>query len=159
MTDSEQKQIWNASLRMLAASPQSRNELARRLADKEYSTTLIRWVLEALEAKGILSDQALASNLVNQFLHAKPSGRRKIGFELKRKGIAPKVCEEALAAINPEGELERARELFLNRWDKFKNLEPEKRKKRTFDFMMRRGFDYQVVRDLMAECGKEDADY
>ncbi len=149
--DSQKKQAVVVALRVLAASPKSRAEISQKLKDKGFPLPVIDEVLSDLEKQGFLSDQAFAQNLIAKYTHGKPSGSRKIKFELKRRGVSGKISEEAIAGLDPEEEKARARELAQARWEKFSKLDPDKRKKRVFDFLMRRGFDYQLVRELIEE--------
>lgn len=149
MEDSQQKQAMITSLRLLAATPKSRNQLARRLSEKGYVQTVVRETLDQLEKQGLLNDRGLAQELKSRFTQAKPSGRKRLVFEMKRRGIPEKVREEVLGELNPEDEQNRAREAGLLRWQKFKNLPLLKRKKRVYDFLLRRGFDYSTVRSLV----------
>ena len=151
MDDSQKKQAQITLLRLLAASPKSRKELERKLADKGYDSSVIQASLDDLETKGLLSDKAYAKNLVSRFTMVRPSGHRKISFELQRHGISKKIRDEMLADVNPSEERNRAKEIGLARWMRFQNLNPERRKKRVYDFLLRRGFDFQIARDLIEE--------
>lgn len=160
MPDSEKDQLWMTALRMLAASQKSRSALSKKLSDKGYPAQAVREALDELEKKGILNDRAFAQDLLTRFSQGQLSGRRRIGFELQKRGIPPEVREEMLGGLSDEGERERARELFENRWGLWKNLAPEKRRKKVFDFLLRRGFDFQIVRELMEQrAGKDDESY
>ncbi len=149
--DSQKKQAIVIAMRVLAASPKSRSEISRKLEEKGFDEQVIEDALNDLEGQGLLSDKVFAQNLIAKFTHGKPSGARKIKFELKRHGLSAKDTEEALSGLDPEEERGRAKELAQARWEKFANLDPEKRKKRVFDFLMRRGFDYQTVRDTIEQ--------
>lgn len=151
LSEGPKKQAMITSLRLLAATPKSRSELARRLREKNYPEEVISETLNDLEKKGFLSDQAFAENVKAKYLHGKPSGSKRIDFELKRRGISGALREKVLSEISPEDEKERAREIGLLRWSKHEKLEPEKRKKRVYDFLIRRGFDFSLARDLIEE--------
>ena len=144
-----QKQAWITSLRILTASPKSAKELAGKLREKGYPEKIIEETLMALREKAILNDRSFATAVLTKFQEIRPSGRHKIAFELKRRGIAKEVCAETLAKIRPEDERALALELTRARWDKWEGLTPEKRKKRTYDFLSRRGFDYELIRDVV----------
>ncbi len=149
MAESQKKQAWVTSLRLLAASPKSRKELAFKLTDKGYEEGVIQEILDNLERQGILSDRSYGRNLVARFVQGQPSGRRKIAFELKRHGLPSSIQEELLGELNPEEEIARAEELAGARWERLKNFPIEKRRKRVYDFLIRRGFDFQIVRDIL----------
>ncbi len=147
--ESAKKQAWITSLRLMAATPKSRSELSKKLRDKGYDENVVSEVLDELENKGLLSDKAFAGDIVSRLTHGKPSGKRKIDFELKRRGIPGGIREEMLERLDEAGETEKAKELASLKWETFKKLPPEKRKKKTYDFLARRGFDFQIVRDVV----------
>lgn len=154
MDSSQKKQALISSLRILSATPKSRHEMTKRLQDKGYHKDVIQETLDQLEAQGILNDKAFAEDLKTRFIHGKPSGSRKIEFELKRKGITDAVRRDILDSLDVEAEERRARELGLERWSKLTSLQSDKRKKRVFDFLLRRGFEYSLVRNLIEEFGR-----
>ena len=153
--DEQEKQSWIVSLRLLAATPKSVKELRDKLTAKGFPDAIIQKTLAKLESNGLLSDRAFAQNIVTRFTQGKPSGNRRIGFELKRKGVPAKMREEILEGLNPEEETERARELARDKWEKFSKLDGQKRKKRVYDFLLRRGFDFQLVRDVVEGLERE----
>ena len=151
MDNAKKNQAQISALRLLAASPKSRKELAGKLADKGYPEETVRETLDQLEKQGLQSDRAFAQNLLERWTYAQPSGRRKIDFELKRRGIASAIREELLSSIAPEDERARARELASARWERLTKLPAEKRTQRVYEFLIRRGFDFQICRDLVEQ--------
>src|SRR3990167_7327860 len=138
MEQSRKKQALLISLRLLAASPKTSQELRKKL-----------------QAKGFLSDQAYAMNLLARYRGSSLSGRRKIAFEFKRHGIAKKIQDEILSGYSHEEEREQAESIARDRWNRLVKLPDEKRKKRVMDFLMRRGFEYQIVRDVLQGIAKD----
>src|SRR3989338_3931485 len=143
------KQASITSLRMLAASPKSRSQLSKKLADKGFETDVIQYTLQSLESQGILNDRAYALNLVNRLRMGKPCGKRKLAFEMKRKGVPSKLQEEILEGFTEGEDSALAQELAQAKWSAKKNAPALKRKKRVYDFLIRRGFDFQTVRDVV----------
>src|SRR5437868_9512968 len=128
--DEQAKQAWVSCLRLLTATAKTRKELGRKLLEKGYPQPIIESTLDGMEKQGLLSDAAYAKNLARRLTHGKPSGRRKISFEMKRHGVPAKICEEILSQIKPDEELERAKELASYKWLQGSKLEPQKRKKK-----------------------------
>ena len=153
--ESQQKQAWLTSLRLLEATPKTRKELAKKLLDKGLPEPIVEETLDKLEAQGFLSDLAYAKNLTARLTQEKPSGRRKISFELKRHGVPAAIQEELLSGITSAEESERAMSIASLKWPQFERFGTEKRKKRIYDFLIRRGFDFQIVRDVMNKLGTE----
>ncbi len=153
----QKKQASVSALRMLAATPKSRKELNAKLADKGYPADVINETLDKLESQGLLNDRAYAQNLASRYVHGKPSGKRRIAFEMKRRGVPPAIQQEVLGQMDPEAERERGREIAAGRWASWARLEPLKRRKKIFDFLIRRGFDFDLVRDLVEELENSEA--
>ena len=151
MSESQKKQAELTALRLLAASPKTRLQLSQKLLSKGYPRTVVEETLGRLEEQGLLNDRAFAKDLIAKWVHVKPSGIRKISFELKRRGISAKVREELLAELSPEAEGGRARELARAQWEAWSRLPEERRRKKVYDFLARRGFDFEVVRNLIEE--------
>lgn len=122
-----------------------------RLQEKGFPGHVIRDTLQDLKKQGLLNDTAYAKNLVSRLTYERPSGRYKIDFELKRHKIPAPIREEVLAPLSPASETAKARELARERWERFKKLPLEKRKKRVYDYLIRRGFEFQIARDLIEE--------
>lgn len=156
MTESQQKQAWISSLRFLEATPKTRKELTKKLLDKGYDTSVVEETLDKLESQGFLSDLNYAKNLTTKLTQGKPSGRRKISFEMKRHGVPAKIQEEVLSGLTAEDEAERALEIAKPKWQSLQRFPEDKRRKRLFDFLMRRGFDYQIVRETMSKLNIEN---
>ncbi len=155
MPDSQKKQALISAMRLLAASAKSRQVISEKLEGRGFPPEIVKEALDQLESQGLLSDKAFGQSLVSRFTHSKPAGKRMIAFELKRKGIPVKIREELLDNVTPENELEKAREIGALRWDKFKNLDKNKRKKRLYDFLGRRGFDFDVIRQVAEELERD----
>ena len=143
------KQGYLYAVRLLAASKKSGQEVRKRLLDKGYSKETIEQVVSELEKQQILSDQKLIEETVQGALQAKRYGRRRIFLELKRRGVALNRVEKALSDYPKEVEEENAKALAESHWEKLKKVEPQKRKKRLYDFLLNRGFDFELARDIV----------
>lgn len=159
MNESQKKQAQLISLRLLAASPKSRRDLAQKLSRKGFAKDLIRETLDQLEKGGLLSDLQYARNLVSRWTHYKPSGQTRILFELTRHGIPPKIREQVLSELRPEDEILRGREIAKYLWERHKKLSLLQRKKRVYDTLARRGFEFQLARDLVEQLQAGNGDF
>jgi len=151
MSESQEQQAQVTCLRLLTASPKSRWELEKKLLDRGYSSEIIAKTLAKMEEQGILNDTAFAKDLMLKFTNARPSGSRKIGFELKRHGISKQIRQDILESLDPEAEKDRARQLGWGRWSRLLNQPKQQREKRVYDLLVRRGFDFEIVRELIGE--------
>jgi regulatory protein len=98
----------NRAARALEHRDRSRAELASRLDEAGVDAEARDSALEALERAGIVDDRRLALNRAAS-LAERGYGDSAIRFALEREAVAGELVEEALAALEPEGE--RARRL------------------------------------------------
>ena len=158
LEEEQTKQAIITCLRLLAASPKSGQELRKKLEGKGYSAETIDRAIGDLEIQGILDDTVYAKDLVARLTLGKCAGRHKIAFELKRHGISKKISDKMLGALSSEDETERALEQARLKWTGWSRLDPQKRKKHLYDFLMRKGYDFQIVQDILQKLSKEPAD-
>lgn len=142
-------------LRLLAASPKSSQVIKKKLAAKGFPDDVIEHALNELRGQGILDDTKYAQDLMARMTLGKAAGRHRIAFELKRHGIPQKVRNELLDTISNEDEAERALEQARLKWPGWSKLDPQKRKKRLYDFLIRKGYDFQIAQDILQRLSKE----
>lgn len=147
----QEKQAFLTALRLLAATPKSRKGLRDKLRQKGYAREVLNTTLDRLEQRGLLNDRSLAQSLCQSFILYKPSGRKRIAFELEKRGIRESLIQEVLAGYSPEEERRRAVELARSRWERSARLETSKRWKKVYGFLLRRGFDFSLARAVVEE--------
>lgn len=158
LAEEQMKQALITCLRLLAASPKSSQALKKKLADKGYDAEIIDQALGKLRAQGILDDALYAKDLMARLTLGKAAGRHKIAFELKRHGIPQKIRHELLDSLSNEDETDRALEQAQLKWSGWAKIDPQKRKKRLYDFLIRKGYDFQVAQDILQKLSKGSSD-
>ncbi|MBU9888522.1 MAG: recombination regulator RecX [Candidatus Omnitrophica bacterium] len=143
------------TLRSLAASPKSRDVLKKKLASKGFPGPVVTRVLDDLAAQGVLDDSVFAKDLVSRLTQTSGAGRFKVAFELKRRGISAQVREKLLSSMTDEDEGARALEQARLKWPGWKRLEPLKRKKRLYDFLIRKGYDFRIAQGVLAQLDRD----
>ena len=139
------KSVKAAALRFLKIRPRSIIELKEKLKGKGFSLTDIETAVLDLMASGLLDDRVFTKSWINYRL-ARPFGFRRIIQELKAKGIDRQIIEQAVAEIKDSVDFEDvARQLAQRRWQRLPDLDPAKKKKRVMDFLLRRGFEADIV--------------
>jgi regulatory protein len=153
--DEQTQQAVITVLRLLAASPKSGQDLRKKLAGKGFSEGIIDRALNELGEQGVLDDARYARDLMARLTLGKAAGRHKIAFELKRHGIPQKIRNELLGTLSNEDEIERALEQSRLKWTGWSKLDPQKRKKRLYDFLIRKGYDFQIAQDILQKLTRE----
>lgn len=152
------KQGYLYAVRLLTQAKRSEREISKRLSSKGYPDEITEQVLSQLKTQGILSDRKLVEDSLHWSVRAKRYGRNRIFFELRKRGIAETDIQKALQRYSKADEEENARTLALERWTKLEKLEQTKRKRRLYDFLVSRGFDFELVRQVVGEmkCGRDE---
>ncbi|HRY85213.1 MAG TPA: regulatory protein RecX [Candidatus Omnitrophota bacterium] len=158
LAEEQTKQALITALRLLAASPKSDQELRKKLAAKGYPREILERAINELKAQGVLDDRVYAKDLMARLTQGKAAGRYRVAFELKRHGVPQKIREELLDTLTDEAETERALEQARLKWVGWSKLEPQKRKKRLYDFLIRKGYDFQIAQEILQKLAKAPAD-
>jgi len=144
------------ALRLLRFRPRSVKEMAGRLKQKGHRGIIIARAIDELEGKGLLDDKTFAKLWIGDRISLKPAGKILILRELRAKGLEENTIESAFAEY--EGlfdEAELAGPLARKKIAGLKGLEPEKAKKKIFDFLSRRGFSHNTIWKVI----KDNYDY
>jgi len=155
--DSDQeKQALITSLRLLAASPKSRRGLQKKLEAKGYAREIIEKTLIRLEQQGVVNDQMFAQDLFQNLSARRFSGRKRIAFEMERRGVGTATVRELLEGYKPEEERAKAFEVARLKRERWMRLDKPKRRKRIYDFLVRRGFDFSLSKEVTDEIERND---
>lgn len=89
----------SAALRLLARREHGVSELALKLQRKGHAATVVRAVLSALEAEGLLSERRYAEAYARSRME-RGYGPLRITQELRDRGVDGAAAESALAALD-----------------------------------------------------------
>lgn len=146
-------QAREAALRLLAVRPRSAAELTRRLRMKGYEPEVADEVIGRLRELGVIDDAAFAGTLVRDRVRLRPQGARRLANELRAKGVDDETARAAIRETM-EGEDTGERELArraAEKWRPRPGEEPARARGRLYGFLARRGFDAEVIREILDE--------
>lgn len=146
--------IKSDALRLLAFRPRSTEELRKKLEAKGHGADEISQVIEEFVKKGLLNDEKFGKLFIQSRLNERPSSKRVIALELKKKGLAPQAQAVAMETLSDYDEKAAAKEIAERRVDTMRDLPREKKKQRLYGFLKRRGFSDDVVFSVMNELVK-----
>jgi len=145
----------NRAVKLLAAKPRSVGELRERLLEKNWTNAeIVSGVIEKLAEYGYLDDEKYASELALSKLRQKPQGKRRLQQAMSQKKLDREVVDTAIDAAfekMPEAELiEHAVEKRIRLKGR-----PETREdtKKFYDYLLRQGFAFDLVREKISELG------
>jgi regulatory protein len=140
-------------LQQLASSPKSRAQLETVLKRRGVTSDVAAEVLDRLEDVRLVDDSAYAESYVTT-RRASTMSRRALGHELRSKGVAGSVVEEALDTLDPDAEIETARALVARKLPSTRSLPIDARVRRLVGVLARKGYSgglaMRVVREALA---------
>jgi SOS response regulatory protein OraA/RecX len=154
------QKTFDRAVNLLAYKGRTINELRERLLEKQWTNAaIVDEVIEKLKSYGYLNDDQFALNFSRSKLLGKPMGKRVLRQKLSLKKLDKETIEKALESAfeeNSEADLiERAVQKRLRIKGK-----PETREdtKKFFDYLMRQGFNYDLIREALQKVAEIDED-
>ena len=151
----ETRRASQYALTLLDYRARTAKELERRMLQKGYSEEAVAKVLAQLQRVDLVNDERFASDWVASRIAHRPTGRSRILWELRRKGVASEIVDEALEQIDEDREFEMALELAEKKLGGARPKDPET-KRRLAGLLQRRGFHWGVVSAVFDRLAPED---
>jgi regulatory protein len=109
-------------------------------------------VLTLLEEQKLTNDADFASALINDRIKSKPVGKRVLAGKLFEKGVPKNISEEAIKkAFDEIDEKSLALASFEKYSHRLKGKEVNEQKRKTFDYLMRKGFETDIIIEIIRE--------
>lgn len=142
----------NNAYALLRVRPRSETEIVDRLKRKGYGNSVVKPVVDDLKRLGQIDDEKFARFWIDSRLHLNPKGEVVLRHELKEKGVSDAVIEATLASKDlKRDEYEVAKVMAAERMKRLEKIDKRKALKRIYDFLIRRGFRYDVIRKIIEE--------
>ncbi len=134
------------------------DEVRRSLLQKGYAETIVEDTVADLERMGVVDDAAYARAFVQGRFASRGYGPARLRQDLMRKGVARTVIDDALAElVEAEDVGDEARQQAEKKWRTLSADEDlRKRKKKTMDFLVRRGFGFDVAREAVDRLAESE---
>lgn len=144
----------NFSYLFLKFRPRTKKEIALYLEKKakryHFSQDLIKKLIDYLTDINLINDQDFVSWFVQQRNLAKPKSKFVLTQELIRLGI-DKILIDEYFSKNEIDEFNLAKQALTRRTSLLKNLKTKPGYQKAFNFLLRRGFSFEVTRKTIAE--------
>lgn len=136
-------------VRLLTVRARTRSELAAALSKGLVPGDVAQEVLDRFVDLGFIDDEAFAT----AWVQARQSGRglasRALMQELRVKGVDLEIAKSAVAAVDPEAELSRARELVRRRLATMSGVPAQARYRRLAGMLARKGYSGSVTAQVV----------
>ena len=137
--------------RLLAYRSQTSSELRDRLQRRGYTAPIIDEVLCQLVSDGYIDDHKIALDWARYRLQTKPLGRRRLSWELQKRGIPSESVEEVLREVYREFDERTLAEQVARKRLTSKELPRSPRERRRYArYLFSLGFDADTVAAALA---------
>lgn len=136
---------------LLKFRSRSEKEIYMRLKKKGFDRETIQETLSYLKDNNFINDISFANAWIESRLK-KPIGLIRIRKELRLKGIDDKIINRKIDELKDRYfEQDIVKKIAKEKFNRLKNREPDKAKRRIFSYLMRRGFSADTVWDTLNE--------
>lgn len=146
-------QTFDRAVNLLTYKPRSVKELRERLLEKDWTNAaIVEEVIKKLEGYGYLNDAQFAKSFAASKIRQKPVGKRVLQQKLSQRKLDKETVSEAIAKILEETPEEEIIDRAVEKRIRLKGRPQERDDvKKFYDYLLRQGFSYDLVRDKMRE--------
>lgn len=145
-----------AAFRIVEKTFKSEKELRDKLILKGYDNEAINKTMDVLKEYNFISD----NNYVKMYVKdkVKLQGKKKIKYDLSKKGISDKIIEEELSSIDSDVERNTAYNLAMKKYNTIAKREDDnfKLSQKLYRFLLSKGYDYDTVSYAVKKITKID---
>jgi regulatory protein len=124
-------------------------QVRRRLERAQIPEAIIQTVLADLQRMGLVDDDRFSRDWVESRIRRKGLGPSRLTHELRQRGIAPEVAEEAVRSADPQSRLEAALALARKHLRTHDPADPAVQR-RLAAFLQRRGHDWETIEKVFS---------
>ena len=144
-----------AAVRYLSYRPRSEFELRERLKKRSFDTNTLEAVISKLREQRLVNDIAFAEFWIDNRATFSPRSQRLTRLELRKKGIADDIIEQAINSIDDaessyQAAQSKARSIPRSDYQVFR--------RRLGEYLKRRGFSYEVTSQTINRLWQEPVD-
>lgn len=149
--------IINRAIEFASRRPRSEKEVVLWFKRKKVDESVQGVALHKLKNLSLLNDLEFAKWWIEQRNTFRPKPVRILKYELRSKGVANDIIEEALddsplrQGSEGQAELETARRVVAKKVERFKRMPLEEGKKKLSNFLAMRGFSWDTIKQILEE--------
>ncbi|MEP1939931.1 MAG: RecX family transcriptional regulator [Balneola sp.] len=144
--EEERWSIREYLMRLLGRRDHASHELKLKGIKKGYDSGILDEIISELEAKDYINNYGFAKKYVRDKFRFNDWGPNKIRTQLISKKINKKIIEHVLdEEIQQDDVLDSIRNLIDKKKPSLLRTDKKKRKKKIFDYLIRKGYDSNVI--------------
>lgn len=149
LTEIQKKEAETYSIALLARRPMSETTLRKKLRSRGYNSCIISSTVEYLKEMDLVDDLNFSRLWIRNRAKINPRGALLLRQELRMQGIPPRIIEKALEEFKEcYDESELLVEVAEKRAKKLRDLDSASRRRRLFNYLLRRGFPIDEVKEV-----------
>lgn len=152
---SESQKIWEKLLRFASLRPRSQKEIEDWLKRKKVVNSLKKRYLLKLKKLDFVDDLKFAQFWVEQRLSFRPKPKSVLKQELKLKGIKDEVINQALSSFDID-EVSQAKKILEKAKSRWQNLEEREFKIKAGNFLLRKGYSFRIIKEVLSLFDEND---
>lgn len=123
----------------------------RKMNEKQVGDEDQEKVLDYLIQEQFIDEERYARAFCRGKFSMKKWGKIRLKMELKMRKIPQKLIKKGLEEINPVAYYDTLCEEVEKRWTKEKETDPYKKTYKVTQYLMSRGFEYDLIKDAIAD--------
>lgn len=135
--------------KFLGYKARSEKEVRDKLIKENYPQEIIDRIIELFKHYNYINDENYTKAYINNRIKFKPRAKRMLKYELAQKGIDSDTIENIIDSSNID-ETDIAINLLQKKLKNKKDID-QKEKQRIYNYMLRRGFDYETINKAFKE--------
>ena len=148
------KEAKDSAYRLLSYRMRSVSEMKKRLKDKSFSTDEIENTIDHLLKLNYLNDQEFCRAFSNEKVKLKKIGPFLLKSDLFKHGLDIELIDNCINEIYNQYNIQDLIEFHLEKKKIIKNeLLDKKDKKRLDNYLIRKGFSWELINNVYAEWG------
>lgn len=149
LNDKELEEVFiEKCYRFITIRNRSEKEVRDYLHKKNCPSHLVERLITRLKNEDLVDDKKFISWWVEQRSYFKPKGSFILKQELLRKGVAKDLIDQYLQE-NQLDELTLAKTALPKKIKSWQGLNQEEKHKKAINFLLRRGFSYEVAKKAL----------
>ena len=143
----------DSALKYLGYRMRTEKEIEDRLISEDYGEEVRQKVMDFLKKYNYVNDREYCEKYIRETMKLRPKGSYLIKTELKNRGVAEEVAEEAVRRAGID-ELSVAEQLLEKKYEGFADMD-NKELSRVYGYLQRRGFSYGVIKEAVADLAEK----
>ena len=148
--------LYGRALNYVAMRQRTLWEVTFYLERKGADTPLVQSIVSKLSELGLLDDAKFARLFINDRVLLKPSSRRKITMELKKKRVPEAAINQAFAELIEESDDNPERTALLEIITRKRRQTKYQDDTKLMQYLARQGFGYSDIKSALSQDGFED---